>query len=159
MKKQIVALLGAMFLISTAPANAQGYNYQPDPRVLGTLNDMIYTLGLYCQNGNQQACGSANYIQQFGGQMLQAGAACQSGNQQACFMYQQAYQDLGYGYQSLQNEIAQTQMMQAPAGYGSTHQQRMQAIQDFSAQNTANWNARQAANDLNHQNFVNQINQ
>jgi len=48
---------------------------QQDPQVVQALNEMVYAFGVNCQSGNPQACQSANYIQSYGGQMLQAGGA------------------------------------------------------------------------------------
>lgn len=146
----------ALALGVSTGAQAQGQ----DPQVVQALNEMIYAFGVNCQYGNAQACQSANYIQGYGGQMLQAGTACQYGNQQACQFYQQAYYELSGVYsQFQQQQWAMQAMQQQPQGYGLTHQQRMQQIQNFGAQNTANWNARQAANDAAHQRFIESIRQ
>lgn len=131
-----------------------------DPQVVQALNEMLYAHGVACQYGQQESCWSANYVQQYGQQMLQAGNACQYGNQQACQFYNQAYNDLSGAYsQFQQQQWAAQAMQQQPQGYGSTHAQRMQAIQNFGAQNTANWNQRQAVNDANHQRFIESIRQ
>lgn len=152
-----ISILAALLAISvTGHAKAQ----QQDPQVVQALNEMIYAFGVNCQYGNQQACQSANYIQSYGGQMLQAGNACQFGNQQACQFYQQAYYELSGVYSQFQQQQWAAQAMQKqPQGYALSHQQRMQQIQQFGAQNTANWNRQQAANDAAHQRFIESIRQ
>lgn len=148
-------LLSILFVTSLAPeARAQ------DPQVVQALNEMLYAHGVNCQYGNQDSCWTANYIQQYGSQMLQAGNACQYGNQQACAFYNQAYQELSWAYGEFQQQQWAAQaMQQQPQGYALSHQQRMQQIQQWGAQNTANWNARQAANDASHQRFIESIRQ
>lgn len=157
MFKSTMLAVGVAACFTAAPAQAQSGGYQPDPQVVGALNEMIYTAGLMCQSGDQQACWSMNYLQQFGNQMMQAGAACQAGNNEGCYFYQQAYGELSQGYQMMQQQMAMAQSMQVPQGYGTTHQQRMQAIQDFGAANTAAWQQRQQLNDQSHQRFIESI--
>ena len=152
---RIVFAAALAFSALSLPAQAQ------DPQVVQALNELYYVHSANCQYGNQESCWAAQYVQQRGGQMIQAGQACQyQNNQQACNFYNNAYSELSTAYNAMQqSQWAQQAMQQPGAGLGTTHEQRMAEIQNWGAQNTANWNAQQATNDANHQRFIESIRQ
>lgn len=121
------------------------------------LQQLSLVFGNLCQMGNPQGCQASQYVQQGANYLQQAGMACQQGNPQACQAYQQGAAEVHANYMQV------AQQLQA-AGYGGggdggnggyvdplgqTHEQRMQAIQNFGAQNTQNFNNRMAAMDRN----------
>lgn len=143
-------------------AEAQGFiPMQNDQAVMGAINQMASTLGGICQSGNPPACQMYNYIMQNANAMMGASNACQAGNPMGCQYYAQYYQQMDYDYGSFTRQMgAQAQM--PSGGYnplGNTHEERMQAIQNFGNQNTQNWQNHMNRVEQNHQQFLNYLNQ
>ena len=156
MKIIIVAAVAAVSF-TASPTSAQNVGYQADRQVYGALNDLLYYFAGHCQTGNQQACQAYQQVEYFGQGLMSAGAACQQGNQMACRQYQQSLGELQFTYQQVQQSQIAAMQPQAPSDYGTTHADRMQAIQDFGAANTAAWEQNQAIMDQNHNSFIESI--
>lgn len=162
MKRILGAVLVALGL--NGPATADHYFQTADPQVVQAINEIVFALGQGCNVGNAQACNAIPLIQQQAHAMLSAGYDCQTqGNQQACSFYQQNLWQLQEAYTQVQMAAQQGHLMQqygAPSqGMGLTHEQRMQLIHNFGAQNTANFNQRMQQTDRNHQQFIDMIRQ
>lgn len=150
----------AVCCIAVAAQAQQFSGMQNDPGVMQALDQMGYAFGSACQLGDQNGCMGYNYIQQIGSYMMGASGACLQGDQSACFAYSQSYQQLDADYgMFLQQYAGQQQGYYDPNYSAAQHQQRMQDIYNFGAQNTANWNAQQQQNDLQHQQFIESIRQ
>lgn len=150
--------IAALVVCVSGSAQAQGfYGIQNDPGVMQALSSMSMAFGQSCQMGDQQACYAYQYVQDIGNYMFGASDACLQGNQQGCMAYMQAYQQLDADYGMFLQQYAGAQQFSGGGGMGMTHDQRMQEIARMGAQNTANWQARQQANDQAHQRFIESI--
>ena len=125
------------------------------------LQQMYTLFQTGCQMQNPAACDAMNLVAQRGQFMQQAGAACQQGNSEACQAYQQLAADTDSSYQQLSQQVQASNYGGQPGGYDgqglagqTTHEQRMQAIQQFGAQNTANFNSRMQAADRQQEQFL-----
>lgn len=161
MKRLLLALLFASGMAGTAKADH--YYATADPQVVQAISEMIGVLGQGCNAGNALACNAIPQLQQQAHLMLSAGYECSYGNQQACGFYQQNLWQLNEAYQQLSLAVQQGRLMspygQPTGGMGMTHAERMQAIHNFGAQNTINFNNRMAAMDDSHQKFLEYIRQ
>lgn len=145
-------------------AQAQGLvPMQNDPALMGAINQMASTLGNICQSGNPPACQMYNYIMQNANAMMGASNACQAGDPMGCQYYVQYYQQMDNDYGTFTRQMGgQAQMAPDGSGYnplGNTHEERMQAIQNFGNQNTQNWQNHISRVEQNHQQFLNYLNQ
>jgi hypothetical protein len=151
----------AISICLSGVATADHWLQTADPAVVQALNEMVQVYGGVCQQGNPQGCQAMQYVQQLGGQMLNAGYECQTaGNQQACQFYQQAYNQLEQDYYATQQAVNQGQFAAQQPGYdGSTHAERMQEIHNW-GQQRLDWGRQQGAiNDQNHQKFLEYLRQ
>ncbi len=131
-----------------------------DPQLYSMLEQMISYVSYGCQMGNPQACANVQLMQVEAQNLIQAGQYCmQTGDQNACGYYQNGV---------VQAQMAYSQMagqMQPPPAYdptnplGATHEERMQAIQQFGQTNTQNFNNRMQQMDRNHQQFLDYLRQ
>lgn len=154
-------LVGLAFAAVATGAQAQNFTpMQNDQLLLQAINTMAYTLGGNCQSGIQASCQAYNYIMNNAGSMSQASDACLQGNQQGCQYYVMYYRQMETDYNTF------TQSMQSSGGgqyagtggvnpLGETHQDRMNAIQNFGAQNTQNYQQRMDQMDRNQQSWMN----
>ena len=158
-RKKFGALI--ICIVAANVAKAQQFSgMENDPGVIQALDQMGYAFGSACQAGDQNACMGYNYIQQVGSYMAGASNACLYGDSGGCQAYAQAYQQLDADYgMFLQQYGGQQQGYYDPNYSAAQHQQNMQDIYNFGAQNTANWNAQQQQNDLQHQQFIESIRQ
>ena len=126
------------------------------------LQEMLGTFGNACQTmGDPNACGAFNYVQQAANYMVGADAACFQGDPMACQAYEMAYRDIEGTYAGF-SQMMQGSMGMAPAGdmtggvnpLGETHADRMGAIAQFGADNTAAFNDRMATMDANQSQFL-----
>jgi hypothetical protein len=177
-------LAAALIALScAAPAAADHWRQTADPQVVQALEQLVQVYGGFCQQGNQQACQMAQTVQGYGIAMLNAGYDCQmQGNQQACAYYQNAYGMLsqtyaetaramgqfggmqpGQGGQPPQYGVPQGQwgMPQPGAGgvnpLGQTHEERMQAIQNWGNDRTQWHQNRMQQMDRSHEAFMNTL--
>jgi hypothetical protein len=153
-----IAFAVAVATLGMTEAKANHYMQTADPQVVNAINEMIGALSQGCNYGNSAACNAVVLLQQQAHFMLSAGYDCsQRGDQQACAFYNQNYGQLEQAYNELSMIMQNGGLVQNTGGgqgMGLTHEQRMQQIHDFGAQNTANFQARQATMDQNHQNFL-----
>lgn len=154
-------LLGLAFATSIA-TGAQAQNFTPmqnDQGLLQAINQMAYTLGGNCQGGIQASCQAYNYIMTNANSMSQASNACQQGNGQGCQYYAMYYRQMETDF----NTFSQSMQSSGPqygggsSALGSTHQERMAAIQNFGAQNTQNYQQRMNQMDNNQAQFLGSI--
>lgn len=131
------------------------------------LQEMLGTFGNACQTmGDPNACGAFNYVQQAANYMVGADAACYGGDPMACQAYEMAYRDIEGTYAGF-SQMMGGSMGMAPAGdmtgggmtggvnpLGETHADRMGAIAQFGADNTAAFNDRMATMDVNQSQFL-----
>lgn len=160
MKKVLTALM--LTTMAASSASAQGFmGMQNDPALIQAVNQMAMTLGNACQMGDQASCQNYNYIMQNANAMMGASNACQGGDQMACNYYGQYYQQMDYDYGVFSQQFSAGMAAVPPGGgvnpLGATHQDRMDAIQNFGAQNTQNWQTHMNQMEQNHQTFMNQI--
>ena len=160
--KRILGAFAVAFGLS-GPVAADHYYATADPQVVQAINEIITVLGQGCNMGNGPACNAIPMFQQQAHMMLSAGYDCRMGNQQACGFYQQNLWQLRDAHTQVQYAANQGRLMQQYGqptdGMGLTHEQRMQQIHNFGAQNTANFNARMQQMDTNHQKFIEMIRQ
>ncbi len=151
-----LGLGGAMVVALGMAAQAQGL----DPRVAGPMMQLIQAAGMQCQAGNQQACMTAQQLQQGANELTQAQFACQQGNPQACQVFQAGAQQVmaahqqwfgggqpGPGYAPPYNQQQQAW----------DHQQRMQQQQFQFQQQQQQYQQQQRANDLQHREFMERL--
>jgi hypothetical protein len=170
MRQGIAALalpaMGLCLALQGQPATAQAFTgMQNDMALINGINQMMMAFGGACQMGDGQACGYMQYVQNIGGYMAQASNACLQGDQNGCNAYAQAYQQLNTDY----GMFSQSPYAMAGGGaaavnppvnpLGETHEDRMNAIRQWGAQNTQNWQQQQLQNDQNHQRFIEMIQQ
>lgn len=159
MKTRLLLAAAAVSGALAHDAHADHWMQTADPQVVQALNELAQVYGSYCQQGNPQACEMVSAIQQHGGQMLNAGYECQiNRNPQACNWYQTYYQMLSQTYAQTRQALMQAQMAPpAPAGanpLGDTHEQRMQAIQQW-GQERLQWGQQQSQiMDQRHEQFM-----
>jgi hypothetical protein len=152
----------ALLSCLATPAAADHWKQTADPQVVQALNELLSVYGGYCQQGNPQACAMMQSVQSHGMQMLNASYDCKAqGNQQACNWYGQAYQALSSTYSQMQTAMNQGQFAAAPRTdpnpLGSTHQERMQSIQQW-GQERLQWGADHSkAMDDNHAKFMERL--
>lgn len=156
-----VALGAALLSVgAVSPAAAQGSEQVE-------LQSMYMLFQTGCEGGVQDMCQAMNSVQERGNYMQMAGMACQQqGNQEACQVYQALAYDTHATYEQIGQQLQAAGYGGGGGGYegggaggyvdplGQNHEQRMQAIQGFGAQNTQNFNARMQAMDRSHEQFM-----
>lgn len=140
--------------------HAQNFFAGDDPQVVQAINEVAFVYQSFCNNGNMQACNMGPMIQQGGQETLALGRNCQMGDQAACSSYQEHLMELQAAHSQAVNAYQQLQSAQYAgqgAGDGLTHQQRMQQIQQWGAQNQANYQSRMQQMDRSHQQFLDML--
>lgn len=155
---QLTAAIPLAALLTVASPAAEAQMAGVDPQLYTMLEQMISYTYMGCQMGNQMACSNAQAMQMEAQYLLQAGQYCmQTGDPNACGYYQNG---------AMQAQMAYTQMagqMQPAPAYdpnnplGPTHQDRMNAIQQFGQTNTQNFNDRMEQMDRNQSQFLETI--
>ncbi|MEZ5715823.1 MAG: hypothetical protein R3D85_12000 [Paracoccaceae bacterium] len=160
--KRILATMACGLGLS-GPGLAQNYMMNADPQVVQAINEIAYVYQLYCSSGSAQACNALPMIQQGAQETLMLGQNCQMGDQNACATYQEQLWELQAAHSQAMVDFQQLQTAQYGGGLGAdpglTHEQRMQQIQQWGAQNTANFNSRMEQMDRNHQSFLEMLRQ
>lgn len=162
--RQCLTLLASAILLCSASAPARAF-HSLDPRIGQPLTALLGMAGQQCQMGNPQGCAMASQLQQSGNYLEGAQFACQNGDPHACQALQQGAQQIGSMHQQVMAVQNGGSFDGIESGYAppaptqDTHQQRMQAIQDFGTQNTQQFQQRMIQQDATHQNFLNSIRQ
>lgn len=149
-----LATMTMLATLAAAPSLAQPFQgIEYDQNLNMALQEMLGSFGNACQTmGDPDACGAFNYVQQAANYMVGASNACVQGDQGGCEAYQMTVRDVEATYANY------SQMMYGGAGMapatsvnplGDTHADRMGAIAQFGADNTAAFNQRITAMDNN----------
>lgn len=160
MNRLFAALACAIGL--SGPGQAQNYMSSADPMVVQAINEIIYVYQLYCNAGEMQACNTLPMIEQGAQETLALGQNCQMGDQAACSTYQEHLWELQGAHS--QAMVSYNQLQAAQSGgqsgdMGLTHEQRMQQLQQWGAQNQANHDYRMQQMDQSHQQFIEMLRQ
>lgn len=152
------------------PVAAQQFGQGIDPNLLMMMDQMISSVMMNCQMGDQMSCQNAQGMQAYAAEIIGAGQYClQYNDPNACGFYQQGAMNVQQAYMQMAQmqggqmqggQIQSGQMGVAP-GYdpNAAHQNNMDAIANFGAQNTQNWLNQQTQNDANHNAFIDYIRQ
>lgn len=157
--------------LAAAPSQAQPFQgMEYDQGLNMALQEMLNAFGGACQTmGDPNACGAFSYVQQTANYMVGASDACLQGDPMGCQAYQMAYQDVSATYAGF-SQAMQGGMGMDPSGglsgglsggvdpLGATHGDRMGAIAQFGADNTAAFNSRMQAMDGNMAQFQGMMN-
>lgn len=156
-KSRIRLPLIALATSITLPAAAQQFlGMEYDQRLNAALQEMLFNFGNACQMmGDPGSCGGYDYVMQAANYMAGASNACVMGNPDACQAYAWAMGDISIVYIQYSQAFG---LEQAPIQDGSlgmvdplgeTHADRMDAIAQFGANNTAAFNQRMEQMDNN----------
>lgn len=155
----------AIALAAPAAAQSQQFGQGIDPNLLMMMDQMISSIMMNCQMGDQMSCQNAQGMQAYAAEIIGAGQYClQYNDPNACGFYQQGAMNVQQAYMQMAQmqggQIQSGQMGVAP-GYdpNAAHQNNMDAIANFGAQNTQNWMNQQTQNDANHNAFIDYIRQ
>ena len=162
--RTIAALAFAVVAAQGSPAKADHYLSSADPTVVAGFQQLLQVYGNACQLGNPQSCSVYQLLDGEAIQTLSAGYDCQQGDQQACDYYNYSVGELNQIYTQT------TQALQSGSGgnvgggfggnpLGSTHQQRLQQIQNW-GQQRLDWGRQQSAiQQQNHDSFLERLRQ
>lgn len=152
----VLAAAAATFVLSGPTQAQQFYGMEYDQGLMQALNSMYGYYGNSCQMGDQNGCYAVSYLNDVSNYMMGASNACLQGNQMGCQAYMQVYQQVSNDYGMFNQQMAGMQQQQPydPNAFAMQHQQNMQDIQNWGAQNTQDFNNRMAADTAQHERFM-----
>jgi hypothetical protein len=154
----------AAFVASVAPVNADAVPFagmQNDPALLRAIGEMTSLLEPGCYNGAPAACEAYHRIAGNAQGMAEASRACEAGQAVGCASYLQFYRLMDTDYaaylRGVQMNAGGWNAPQPGNPLGSTHEDRMRAIENFGQVNADEFRRRMDEMDRSQGNFLGTI--